>query len=84
MMDLEFAEVEPAARRRSGWGSGPRFRRGELVEDIHALVAALQAGRWIYFNHKPQHPSVLMNMSLATLRGSLQAQRLRYALENRR
>lgn len=58
----------------------PKFMRGNRVRNIHELIEALDAHKWLYWNDKPKHWNVLPNMSLATLRGAIMCGNIRYAI----
>lgn len=48
-----------------------KFRKGYKITDIHELVNQILAGHWVYWNHKPQHPSFLGSMNLYTLNNAV-------------
>lgn len=76
-------ELVPVKTRRP-WGAGPKYRPGPCIENLHELLRAIEQGRWIYYAGSVKHPSVISNMSLATLRGAVKYGRLRWAMENTR
>lgn len=65
------------------WGNRPRkFTPGAKLVTLQEIVDAHAQRRWIYVNHKPQHPAVVYNMSLTTLCGMLHSGSLRLAVRN--
>jgi hypothetical protein len=56
-----------------------KFKRGRVVSSTTKLVRLVEAGNWIYWNHKPQHPKVIASMTLRTLQGAVLAGILRLA-----
>ena len=84
--DLESEKRVLVINTTAGWGrSTPRprkFRKGEMFKSVVDLLEWLDGGGWVYQGTKPQHPSVISNMSLHTLRGSCAAGRLARAIRN--
>ena len=48
-----------------------KFTKGRKVDTLGDLVSVLENGIWVYWNHKPMHPSFLWNMQLRTLRNAI-------------
>lgn len=53
------------------WEIKPKkFVTGSKITDIHTAIDHLLAGKYLIVRGKPMHPRVLMNWSVATLRGA--------------
>jgi hypothetical protein len=44
-----------------------KFKKGEKIRTIGALVFYINAGRWIYLRGVPKHPSIVVSMTLRTV-----------------
>ena len=44
-----------------------KFVKGKAVTSLPLAYYLLDAGYWLYVQHKPYHPSILMNWSISTL-----------------
>lgn len=65
------------------WGNRTRkYSPGDKLVTLQDIVDANARRQWIFVSHKPQHPSIIMNMSLGTLCRMLQQGSLRYAVRN--
>lgn len=62
----------------------PKYRPGPAIRSLTAAVALIEQGQWFYWirTNRPISPKVLVNMSLATLRGACVHGVLRLALPN--
>lgn len=60
-----------------------KFRQGAVIKTMAVLVKELDAGRWIYWNHKPQHPGWIISMTYRTLRQAVAVGMLRKTKENK-
>lgn len=59
-----------------------KYVPGPQLASLLAVVAAVEAGNYIYLNHKPQHPRVVSSMTMDTVRGFAIHGRARLALFN--
>ena len=59
-----------------------KFRQGPLVSSVADVVLEMIQGRWMYLGKKPKHPSVMKNMSIATLDFFVRRNGIRYAIKN--
>ena len=57
-----------------------KYRQGPKIRDMAELSAHLDSGRYVYWNHKPQHPAWLASMTYHTLRGAVRKGILRIAI----
>ena len=57
-----------------------KFHHGPLVTSLTEFVAGIYQGYWFYLNDKPQDRSWLENMTLKTLSGYIENQRVHYAI----
>jgi len=58
-----------------------KFRPGERLWSMWGLECAIRDGNWIYLRDKPKHPSILENMTFATLQGFIRRGMLRVAVQ---
>lgn len=59
-----------------------KFRQGRIIRTMDELGLYLNAGRWIYWRHKPLHPTFINCMTFGTIRGAIKAKILRLAILN--
>ena len=55
------------------------FEKGDKIPDIHAAVAHILAGGWVYHHDKLLHPKWMANWSISLLRVQIQYGGLFYA-----
>jgi hypothetical protein len=61
------------------WGKSRKLRKyraGERLNSLVALVLIINDGRYIIVNGRPYHPAVLRNWSLASLDGTMRRGRM--------
>jgi hypothetical protein len=58
-----------------------KFSRGEKLS-VQEALEHIAAGRWVYWQNKPQHPSWLGSMQFLTLVGAAKMGLLREAVPN--
>ena len=56
------------------------FRKEESIPNIEDLLTELKAGNWVYLHKVPKHPSIILNMTLGTVRGFLHKGLISYAI----
>ena len=81
--EAQQRRVVPAMAKKPAAWKGRRqnkYRPGPKIRDMAELSAHLDAGRYVYWNHKPQHPSWLASMTYHTLRGAVRKGILRIAI----
>lgn len=44
-----------------------KFRKGRPIRTLAKLVQALEAGRWVFLQHKAYHPAFLEGMTLRSI-----------------
>ena len=59
------------------------FTRGPIIRSVPALVRLLEAGEWVYWNCKPQHPAWMISQQLQTLVVLVQGGHLRRAIRRK-
>jgi len=59
-----------------------KYKKGALITDTCLVVHYILSRQWLYWHGVPKSPLVLINMSLATLRGAARAGRIHVALLN--
>ena len=57
-----------------------KFKPGRLIRTLGRLCAMLEAGAWIYWRHKPQHPGWIEGIPIRALRNAMKNQWLREAV----
>lgn len=60
----------------------PKTRPGGKVQRVGEIVSCIEDGRWLYYRHKPYHPSVIANWSLHTIMGAIRGGYLRHCVDN--
>lgn len=62
-------------------GRRNRFEQGAIIRDPIIVLSHAIAGRYIYWNHKPQHPSWICSMQINTIIGAARRGIIREAIE---
>ena len=50
-----------------------KYRKGYTMFGLSELMSHLDAGRWVYLRDKVVHPGFILNMTLMTVRGFMNA-----------
>ena len=79
--DATGARAAVAPKRQ--WPRRRKFRIGRQVETLMDAVQLIAGGYWLYHWHKPMHPAMMRNWSLAMLQGAVDGRRLHLALDAR-
>lgn len=58
------------------------FQRGEPLQTMAELCAALDGGRWLYWVVTPRHPEIFKSMTWRTLQIAVKHKRIFYAVVN--
>jgi len=58
-----------------------KYLKGNKITSIEELLALLELGRWVYWGSRPKHPSVIENISIATVKAALRAEMLYEAIQ---
>ncbi len=77
-----IAPAKPAPKKPPCWKGASRrmYEPGAKVASMQELASALEAGRWVFINHKPYHPGWLVSMTYHSLRLYVRAGRVRVAV----
>lgn len=59
-----------------------KYRRGETVASLVDAIRAIEQGRYLYLRDKPIHPSMLISMSVWTIKQFVCGGSLAYAEYN--
>ncbi len=59
-----------------------KYIMGPRILNMNGLISAVFGGDYIYLFHKPQHPAVVKNMTVATLEGYIRRKHAYYTLPN--
>jgi hypothetical protein len=62
------------------WPSRRKTLAGRPFESVVEAVDWIMSDRWVFFQHKPTHPRVAANWSLAQIAGSVRHGALRQCL----
>lgn len=60
-----------------------KFIRGPMITSLHEVVVALEAGRFLYLNHKPLSPGFYQNWQMHEVAKQVRRGNLFQALENK-
>jgi len=59
-----------------------KYRQGSVIRTIGELLCEIEAGRYVYLNHKPQNPGWVISMQLRAVLLFLNSGRIRKAEAN--
>lgn len=60
-----------------------KFIKGNKLTNMTQLLIQVNKGRYVYFNHKPQHPGIIKSMTLNTLLNAIYSGMLYTTKENK-
>lgn len=57
-----------------------KFKPGRKIRSVARFAAMIEAGRWIYFRHKPTHPGWARSWQFGAVQSFIRAGYLREAI----
>ena len=62
-----------------------KYRKGYTIFGMSELLwNHLNKGRWVYLRDKVMHPSIILNMTLMTVRGFMESQLISEAIDQQK